>query len=897
MGNSTSSIASSPFANPGDILIAGGDVGAEVFGAIYQGLFAKSTASAQIYQLSSNSFVATSSMADDREGASGTALPDGTILVAGGYHCTNSSSEVSCTAVNTAEIYDPVAGTFSSVGPMTSKRFGQSATLISCGGCGLDGDVLIAGGDDGSLTATSTGGLDTSGEHAVNTAETYDYRTKAFTAVTATMNSAREAQAAVVIPNGGGKIALIGGDDKGFFIESLNTAEIFDPSVATFTATTGTMAEAREIAPAVALDPSIVTTSLAGQILICGGIDAVNSGTLNGTTNDTCELLDPAGGGTFSTVSGTMSSPRSGESLTLFPSGTLMGQVLIAGGLDATGTGNSTEGLSETSDNTADLFNPTGSSGALTQTGSLNEPRGGHASALLTSGADSGDVLVAGGERCVKGSGLSPNCYVVSSSADQSNGGTADGGELYSPNTGTWTALTPAMMPPVNGASGFGVPIPGPSTAGSPTATATSSGSASASPSATASSSSSASPSASASHTSAPTTTGTSAPTSSATGAPTGVPTMSATSAPTAAPTTGGASPTAAPTVSASLMVRPARMAFSNRVTTGTVTITNPNNRRQDSPLQITGASVTGNFQLGSTTCGRSVAPGGSCTFAIAFKPTGFGKSPGTFTITDNSSTHGMSTVTLMGNLVLTPLTVTPARLNFGKEPTHAPSEPQNVTVRNGNPIAVTAAISSSGPDAGDYQIGGNCSGSITANGSCTASVTFDPNATGNRRATLVISYANRKHDVALIGIGTTGGPTPTGTVAATATATPGATATGTVAATATPSSTASGSPAATPTATATIAVPTATLTIGIPTGTPTMTATSGPTSAPTPTATFTVPVPTITIALPTATATATGGPTTAPTPTATFTIPIPTISIGLPSGLATGLPLGLSAP
>src|SRR5579862_94342 len=169
--NGDSSNAASAFANPGDVLIAGGDIGAAVFGSIPQALLVDSTKSAQIYQASTNTFVAASSMADDREGASGTALPDGTILVAGGYHCTNNSSQVTCTAVNTAEIFNPVAGSFTSVGPMNSKRFGQSATLISCDGCSLDGDVLIAGGDEGSLTVTETGGLNQSSEKAVNTAE------------------------------------------------------------------------------------------------------------------------------------------------------------------------------------------------------------------------------------------------------------------------------------------------------------------------------------------------------------------------------------------------------------------------------------------------------------------------------------------------------------------------------------------------------------------------------------------------------------------------------------------------------------------------------------------------------------------------------------------------------
>jgi len=839
--NGDASNATSAFASPGDVLIAGGDIGAEVFGGIPQALFVSSTKSTQIYQASSNTFVAASAMADDREGASGTALPDGTILVAGGYHCKTTSSQVSCVAVNTAEIFDPVAGSFSSVGPMNSARFGQSATLISCGGCSLDGDVLIAGGDDGSITVTETGGFDESGEQAVNTAEVYDYRTKTFTALSNNMTSAREAQAAVIIPNGGGKIALIGGDDKGFFIESLDTAEFFDPANSTFTATAGNMATAREIAPAVALDPSIVTGSLAGQILICGGIDAVDSGTLTGTTNDTCELLNPANGGSFSTVSGTMSSPRSGESLTLFRSGALAGQVLIAGGLDATGNGQGTSGLTESTDSTADIFNPTGSSGTLTQTGSLNEARGGHASALLTSGSNAGDVMVAGGERCSGGSEFSPNCYVVSSSSDQKAGGTADAGELFDPDTQMWTALTSAMQPPVNGASGFGVVIPGPSSGGTPTATASASPSAGASASASASSISTTIPTIS------PTI---GLPTGSPTLLPTTTTTMSPTSAPTVAPTS---MPTSNPTssVSATLLIRPARLAFNNRKNTGTVTISNPNSRKQDSPIAITGATMTGNFQA-SSNCGSTVAPGDSCTVAFTFKPTTFGRTQGTYTITDNSSArNGMSTVNLIGNLALTPLGVTPPRINFGKENMNLASSPQTVTIQNSNQIGVAVTLAMSGPDANDFHISGNCSGTINAGASCTENVTFDPNGARNRRATLIVSYMNRKRAVALIGVGETGGPTPTHTVAPTATATSSSGPTPTMTSAPTPTITITASATAAPTATSSPAPtvgPTATMTAASPTmiaATPTMTASSAPTTTPTPTATFTLPIPT----------------------------------------------------
>ena len=67
-----------------------------------------------------------------------TLLSDGRVLVAGGG------------VDNSAELYDPNAGTFSpTLEPMTGWHQFHTATLLS------DGRVLIAGGTDGSVALAS----------------------------------------------------------------------------------------------------------------------------------------------------------------------------------------------------------------------------------------------------------------------------------------------------------------------------------------------------------------------------------------------------------------------------------------------------------------------------------------------------------------------------------------------------------------------------------------------------------------------------------------------------------------------------------------------------------------------------------------------------------------------
>jgi hypothetical protein len=85
-------------------------------------------------------FVATAPLEDPRIGHTATLLPDGRVLVIGGYE------------VASAEIWDPATETWSPAGRMAQPREGHEATLLS------DGRVLVSGGhgedeDDGRASA------------------------------------------------------------------------------------------------------------------------------------------------------------------------------------------------------------------------------------------------------------------------------------------------------------------------------------------------------------------------------------------------------------------------------------------------------------------------------------------------------------------------------------------------------------------------------------------------------------------------------------------------------------------------------------------------------------------------------------------------------------------------
>jgi hypothetical protein len=111
--------------NDGKILLTGG------YGT--SGLLA----SAETYDPFAGTFTPTGTMATARDWHCATLLSNGTVLIEGGYD-TNNTSE----ATATSELYDPVAGRFSSTGSLITARDTQTATLLN------NGMVLISGGYD-----------------------------------------------------------------------------------------------------------------------------------------------------------------------------------------------------------------------------------------------------------------------------------------------------------------------------------------------------------------------------------------------------------------------------------------------------------------------------------------------------------------------------------------------------------------------------------------------------------------------------------------------------------------------------------------------------------------------------------------------------------------------------
>jgi hypothetical protein len=215
----------------------------------------------------------TGSMAAGRASHTATLLPNGQVLVAGGYY-----NDGTAQALRSAELYDPKAGTWSATNSMYFDRLSHTATLLP------SGKVLVTGGSYPYLSD--------------NTCELYDPATGAWSNANP-MYGSRSSHTATLLPNG--KVLVAGG---------VSICELYNPATGTW-ALTGPLPDARALHTATLLRN--------GKVLVAGGM-------IGAAAQASALIYDPASGAWTATAS--LSAARGSHTATLLPNG----KVLVAGG-------------------------------------------------------------------------------------------------------------------------------------------------------------------------------------------------------------------------------------------------------------------------------------------------------------------------------------------------------------------------------------------------------------------------------------------------------------------------------------------------------------------------------------------------------------------------------------
>jgi N-acetylneuraminic acid mutarotase len=219
------------------------------------------------------------SMTTARHSHSSILLPNGKVLVAGGAYGQESYDQ---TAISSAELYNPDAGTWSLTGSLNIGRYNQRTILLP------NGKVLVAGG-------SSAQGVESS-------CELYDPSTGAWSSTGSLLN-ARMNNTATLLPNG--KVLVTGG------YPTTVSCELYDPSTGAWSST-GSLLNARVNHTATLL-PN-------GKVLVVGG--NANDGVVS-----SAELYDPTTG--VWSPEGSLLQGRFFHYAHLLPTS---GKVLVAGG-------------------------------------------------------------------------------------------------------------------------------------------------------------------------------------------------------------------------------------------------------------------------------------------------------------------------------------------------------------------------------------------------------------------------------------------------------------------------------------------------------------------------------------------------------------------------------------
>ena len=172
---------------------------------------------AELYDPVTGTWSRVSSLNIARHSHSATMLPNGTVLIAGGFGpptqvppgCASFPCTIYDTPTSSAELFDPATGQWSNTGALNAARVGHTAISLA------NGEVLVAGGY--TITPPGPGG-------DIKKAERYE-ASGALWRDTSDLNTARSSHTSTLLPNG--NVLVAGGVNTGGILSSSELYGVF----------------------------------------------------------------------------------------------------------------------------------------------------------------------------------------------------------------------------------------------------------------------------------------------------------------------------------------------------------------------------------------------------------------------------------------------------------------------------------------------------------------------------------------------------------------------------------------------------------------------------------------------------------------------------------------------
>jgi len=170
-------------------------------------------------------------------------------------------------------------------------------------------------------------------------------------------------------------------------------------------------------------------------------------------------------------------------------------------------------------------------------------------------------------------------------------------------------------------------------------------------------------------------------------------------------------------------------------------------------PITVDGIDIAGgSYDYGqSNNCGGALAPGGSCTVAIRFRPYALGERPGSWVVTVAGSP--VVQVALSGNGVNHYLTV-PKTFSAGSAPVGVTGLVKSFDIKNETGSSATVTGVSIVEGVAEFAQSNSCEQPVAPGASCTVSIQMTPSAVGELHGSLAITTSKGDYVVALTGAG-----------------------------------------------------------------------------------------------------------------------------------------------